>query len=186
MLYFYVKLSGNPFDGFHEQKEVIKIYENKYAEDFIKISSSYDYKRSEFSFEISPKSNPEIIFTTTLAETTQIDRYAQTRALEYLYKIISDSLGTDFDHLKYRFNIFEEYDSPGILERDLTTRLSLNHYIADFSWDTPLLDPSEADVVFSKIARRIEDHLVTPMGELKIRAGVYDGKNYHYTEIDLN
>lgn len=186
VLYFYIGFSGNPFVGYQQQRAVIRIYENKYGEDFTKISSSYDYKRDEFSFRLSSKSHPEIIFETTLNEAERIDRYAQSRSIEYLKKVISDSLGNDFDHLQYRVNVYEEYASPGIMEQDPINRLSQNKYVVDFSWDTTLLDSKQVDVTFSKMAQRIADRLDTPVGGLKIRAGVWDSKDYYYVELDLN
>lgn len=186
MLYFYIGFSGNPIVGYQQQREVIKIYERMHTEDFVKISSSYDYKRDEFSFNVSSKSQPEIIFTTTLDEANRIDKYAQAQSIKYLNKVINDSLGTDFNHLQYRVNVYEEYDSPGIMEHKTITRLSLNYYVIDISWDTSMLDPLEVESLFADMAHRISEHLDTPVGGLKLRVGVYDGKNYHLGEIDLN
>lgn len=186
MLYFYIGFSGNPIVGYQQQREIIRIYERMYTEDFVKISSSYDYKRDEYSFNVSSKSHPEIIFTTTLDEANQIDKYAQAQSIKYLNKVIDDSLGTDFDHLQYRVNVYEDNDSPGLMEHNPITRLNLNHYVVDFSWDTPLLDPLEVESLFAEMTERIAGHLDTPVGRLKIRVGVYDGKNYHNGEIDLN
>jgi len=186
MLYFYIGFSGNPIVGYQQQREIIRIYERMYTEDFVKISSSYDYKRDEYSFNVSSKSHPEIIFTTTLDEANRIDKYAQAQSINYLSRLVSDSLGTDFDQLQYRINVYEKYDSPSRMERDPTTRLRLNYYIVDITWDTATLIPSEVDLILEDMAKRIADHLNTPVGELKIHVGVYDGKNYHSEEMTLN
>ena len=147
VLYFYIAFSGNPIERFNQQRALIKVYEISYDEDFKVISSSYDYKRNEFSYAISSKIHPEIIFTTTLDEAARIDKYAAAHCTDYVYKIVSEALGKDFEDLQYRVNVSEEYDSPGILERDPTTRLSQNQYIVDLSWDPPVVDPLQVDAI---------------------------------------
>ncbi len=42
-----------------------------------------------------------------------------------------------------------------------------------------------ADTILADIAQRVSEKLETPIGGLKIRAGVFDGKNYYTTEIDI-
>ena len=184
-LYFYMTFSGNIIERFSQQRAIIKAYETSYDEDFKIVSSSYDYKRKEFSFRISSQSQPEIIFTSTLDEADRIDRYAAARSTDYLRKVISESFGNDFDDLQYKVNIFEEYNSPDLLERDMTTRLSQNQYVVDLSWDPPVLDTLQVDTIFNDMTQRISARLDTSIGGLKIRAGVYDGKDYYITEVDL-
>lgn len=184
-LYFYMTFSGNIIERFSQQRAIIKVYEARYDEDFKIVSSSYDYKRKEFSFRISSQSQPEIIFTSTLDEADRIDRYAAARCTDYFRKVISESFGNDFDDLQYKVNIFEEYNSPDLLERDMTTRLSQNQYVVDLSWDPPVLDTLQVDTIFNDMTQRISARLDTSIGGLKIRAGVYDGKNYYITEVDL-
>ena len=186
ILYLYVGFNGNPIEGYRQQMDVIRVYESRYTEEFLKISSSYDYKRNEFSFSLSSKSHPEVIFTTTQEDLNRVDKYAQAQSINYLSRLVSDSLGTDFDQLQYRINVSEKYDSPSKMERDPTTRLRLNYYIVDITWDTATLIPSEVDLILEDMAKRIADHLNTPVGELKIHVGVYDGKNYHSEEMTLN
>ena len=184
-LYFYISYSGNPIERFNQQRALIKVYEISYDEDFKVVSSDYNYKRNEFSYSISTKSNSEIIFTTTLDEAGRIDKYAAARCTDYLHKKIFEALGNDFDNLHFRVNIYEEYDSPGILERDPTTRLSQNQYVVDLSWDPPLIDPLQVDAILIDMVLRISNRMDTAIGVLKLRAGVWDGKNYYHTEIDL-
>ena len=185
VLYFYIAFSGNPIEQFSQQRAIITDYEARYDEDFKIISSSYDYKRNEFSYTISSKNHPEIIFTTTLDEAGRIDKYAAARCTDYLYKIVSEAFGKDFEDLQYRVNVSEKYDSPGILERDPTTRLSQNQYIVDLSWDPPVVDPLQVDAILADMTLRISKRLDTAIGGLKLRAGVWDGKNYYTTEIDI-
>lgn len=149
------------------------------------ISSSYDYKNNEFSFGISQKSYPEIIFNSTIDELNNIDRNAAAQCTEYLYKIIFEALGNDFDNLQYSINIYEDFESPGILERDPKTHLSQNRFVVDLSQDSPVIDPLQVDTIFADMTLRISEHLDTAIGGLKLRAGVWDGKNYFHTEIDL-
>ena len=149
VFYFYMTFSGNIIERFSQQRAIIKAYETRYDEDFEIVSSSYGYKRKEFSFRISSKSEPEIVFTSTLDEADSIDRYAAARSIDYFRKVISESLGNDFDDLQYKVNIFEEYNSPDLLERDMTTRLSQNQYVVDLSWDPPVCQwPSQFVVLW--------------------------------------
>ncbi len=185
VFYFYMTFSGNIIERFSQQRAIIKAYETRYDEDFEIVSSSYGYKRKEFSFRISSKSEPEIVFTSTLDEADSIDRYAAARSIDYFRKVISEAFGNDFDDLQYKVNIFEEYNSPGLLERDVTTRLSQNQYVVDLSWDPPVLDTLQVDTIFNDMTQRISARLDTSIGGLKIRAGVYDGKDYYITEVVL-
>lgn len=184
VLYFYIAFSGNPMERFSQQRAVIRGYEARYGEDFKIIGSSYDYKRTEFSFRISSKSHPEIVFNSTLDDLDRIDRYAEARCIDYLHKIIAEAFGHDFDNLQYRVNIYEDYESPGILERDLMTRLSQNRYVVDLSWDPTVIDPLQVDAIFADMTQRIFERLDTAIGGLKLRVGVWDGKNYYHTEKD--
>lgn len=184
-VYFYVSMSGNPVDRFRQQRALIQVYETRYQEDFVVVSSRYDVKRKEFSYRLSSTNKPDIEFISTLAETRLIDRYAEAQCINYLYQIISEALGKDFDELNYRVNILEGYDSPGLLEPDRTIRLSQNQYVADISWDPPVLDALQVDAILADMTLRISAKLDTPIGGIRLRAGVFDGKNYYTPEIDL-
>lgn len=185
MISFSFELSGNPLERFRQQREILQFYESRYDEDFKVIRSSYDYKRNEFSFRIASKNHPELFFTSTLDEAETIDKYAAARCIDYLHQIMSEALGDDFADLQHRINIHEKYEPSSKLERDLETRLNQNHYVVDISWDTPTLDPLQVDALFADMTQRISQRLDKPVGGLRIRAGVYDGKNYYHTDTDL-
>lgn len=182
---FYIGFYGNPIERFSQQRAIIRVYETRYDEDFNIVSSSYDYKRNEFSFNISSKSHSEIVFTSTLDEADRIDRYAASLCTEYLYKMVSEALGKDFDNLQYRINISEDYQSPGLLEHDPTTRLRQNQYVIDLSWDPSVIDTLKVDAILADMKLRISERLDKEIGGLKLRAGVYDGKTYYSNEVDI-
>ena len=182
---FYIQLSGNPIEGWKEKKALLRLYEEKYGEDFKVTYTSYDYKRHEFSFTMHPESDPESSFRTTLYETERNDAYGELRARGYLSDLVMEALCSGYDYLDYKMNVFEEYDSPGLLEGDLNKRLALNHYKIDFSWDDEKIDPVEIDRVFMDIVERIEEKLTFPIGGIVIRVGVFDGEDYHHNQVVL-
>jgi hypothetical protein len=140
VLYFYIALSGNPIHQWQERREIIKFFESRYDEDFSVVRADYDYKRSEFEFTLISKAHPDLEFRTTLNETTRVDKYAERRSEDFLYATIGKALGSDYDHLTYHVNVYEDLFSTGLLEPDLNKRLSQNEYTIDFSWDAAAID----------------------------------------------
>lgn len=132
-----------------------------------------------------PKSDPESSFRTTLYETEQNDAYGELRSRTFLSDLVMEAIGSDYDYLDYSMNVFEEYDSPGLLEGDLNKRLAMNHYNIDFSWDVEKTDPVEIDPVFMDIVERIEEKVTFPVGVIVIRVGVFDGEDYHHNQVVL-
>jgi hypothetical protein len=185
VLYFYVQLSGNPIEGWQEKRDVLKIYEDRYGEDFEVTDTSYDYKRGEFSFTMHPESEPVTSFRTTLDEAGMMDAYGSLRAENYIRNLIVESLGSEYEYLEYTFNVYEHYDSPGIMETDLKTRLGMNNYVVDFSWDVEKIDSDDIDAVFGDMVERISINLTDPVGSILIRVGVYDGKDYYHNQTEL-
>jgi len=182
---FYIQLSGNPIEGRKEKRALLRLYEEKYGEDFKVTYTSYDYKRNEFSFTMHPESDPESSFRTTLYEAERNDAYGELRARRFLSDLVMEALGSDYDYLDYKINAFEEYDSPDLLEGDLNKRLAMNHYKIDFSWDVEKTDPVEIDRVFIDMVERIEEKLTFPVGGIVIRVGVFDGEDYHHNQVVL-
>ena len=181
-LYFYIALSGNPIEKWREQRAVLNFYESRYDEDFKVIAADYDYKRNEFEFRLTPKNHSDLEFDSTLDETSRIDQYGAARSKAFLYDILSKAFGSDFDNLEFRVNVYESYDSQGIQETDLYSRLGQNEYVVDISWDAPELEPTKIDASFNEMVHRISDKLVTPVGSLKIRASVYNGKDFYHVD----
>ena len=181
--YFYFALSGNPFMMWSQQRDVLKIYEERYRESFKITDSNYDYKRKEYEIELAPKDNPELTFETTVYEAKQIDKYGRLRAINYFREQISDALGLDYSDLEYTFNVFEDYDSVGILEMDLMTRLTLNKYTVDFSFDVTSIDEEELDALFQEIHGKILQSTELPLKLTTFRFGAYDGTNYYHAEL---
>jgi hypothetical protein len=182
---FYIQLSGNPIEGWKEKRALLRLYEEKYGKDFKVTYKSYDYKRHEFSFTMHPESDHESSFRTTLYETEQNDAYGELRAGRFLRDLVMEAIGSDYDYLDYSMNVFEEYDSPGLLEGDLNKRLAMNHYNIDFSWDVEKTDPVEIDRVFMDNIERIEEKLTFPIRGIIIRNGVFDGEDYHHNQVVL-
>jgi hypothetical protein len=183
--YFYVALSGNPFVMWQQQRAVVKVYENRYHEPFDVIGSNYDYKRGEYEIELSPKSNPEYEFRTTLYEASQIDLYGKMRSIAYLRELIVGAIGSDYADEKYTFNVSEDYRSPGVLETDMMKRLSQNMYTVSFSFDVPSIDTDEMDAMFMEIHDKIFKAIDVPIEEMTLRFSAYDGTNYHHFETTL-
>lgn len=181
--YFYFALTGNPFVMWSQQREVLKIYEERYQEAFEITDSNYDYKRKEYEIELTPKQDPEISFETTVYEAKQIDKYGRLRAINYFREQITEALGLDYSDLEYTFNIFEDYDSVGIMETDLMTRLSLNKYTVDFSFDVTSIDEDELDALFQEIHSKILKSLELSLDHTTFRFGAYDGTNYYHAEL---
>jgi len=158
----------------------------RYIEDFSVVRSDYDYKRSEFEFTLISKAHPDLEFRTTLNETTRVDKYAERQSKDFLYATIGNALGSDYDHLAYRVNVYEDLFSPGLLELDLNKRLSQNDYTIDFSWDAAAIDEGHVDQFLEEIAQKIAHKMTAPVGSLKLRVSVYDGTNYYFSEVILN
>lgn len=181
--YFYFALSGNPFIMWSQQRDVLKIYEERYQESFKITDSNYDYKRKEYEIELAPKDNLELTFETTVYDAEQIDKYGRLRAINYFREQISESLGLNYSDLEYTFNVFEDYESVGILETDLMTRLSLNKYTVDFSFDVTSIDEEELDALFQEIHGKILRSTELPLKQTTFRFGAYDGTNYYHAEF---
>ena len=178
-LYFYLVFSGNPIERWQAKAAVRKFYEDRYPEEFKVLSWDYDWKRHEFEFVLSPAGQPALEFTATLEATSRLDNYGGARSREYFYTVIDEALGTEFEYLNYRVNVYESYDSPGRMETDLARRLSQNEYVLDFMWDTEKIKEAEIDAVLEAVAKRIEGRLDPPVGSLIIRASVYGGTNWY-------
>lgn len=186
VLYFYFALSGNPLHRWQERREIIKFFENRHDEDFSVVRTDYDYKRSEFEFTLISKAHPDLEFRTTLNETSRVDKYAELRSEDFLYATISKALGSDYDHLAYHVNVYEDLFSLGLLEPDLYKRLSQNEYTIDFSWDAAAIDEGNVNQILEEMAQKIAHRLTAPVGSLKLRVSVYDGTNYYFSEVVLN
>lgn len=183
--YFYIGFAGNPFVMWSQQRAVLKIYEARYPESFIVTNTNYDYKRNEYEVKLSPKQNPEVEFTTTLDEAKRIDLYGRIRSINYLRAEINEVLGSNYSDFEYTFNVFEDYNSPGVMETDLKKRLSLNWYTVDFSFDVPVIKKDELDDLFTEIHAKISKIIVGPIGKMDLRFGAYDGKDYYHFELSL-
>lgn len=181
-IYGYFTFSGNPIERWQAKAAVRKFYEDRYPEEFKVLSWDYDWKRHEFEFVLSPAGQPALEFTATLEATSRLDNYGGARSREYFYTVIDEALGTEFEYLNYRVNVYESYDSPGRLETDLDRRLSQNEYVLDFTWDTVKIMEAEIDAVLESVAKRIAGRLDPPVGSLIIRASVYDGTNWYWPE----
>ncbi len=182
VLYFYIALSGNPIEMWQKRSAVVNFYEDWYDQEFKVERSSYDYKRGEFDFVLYPEDDPSLTFRTTLYQTRYKDAYGEARSRSHLRNIISEALGTDFDYLDYRMNVYEEYLAEDAFETDLVKRIQMNSYVIDFSWDVDKIYSDEIDAIFEDIAERIENVLDISVGEIKIRIGVYDGTDYYHKD----
>jgi len=169
-----------------EQREIIKFFESRYDEDFSVVRTDYGYKRKEFEFTLISKTHPDLEFRTTLNETTRVDKYAERRSEDFLYATIGKALGSDYDHLAYHVNVYEDLLSTGLLEPDLNKRLSHNEYTIDFSWDVAAIDEENVDQILEEMAQKISHKLTVPVGSMKLRVSVYDGTNYYFSEVVLN
>jgi len=183
---FYIALSGNPIHQWQERREIIKFFESRYNEDFSVVRTDYGYKRKEFEFTLISKAHPDLEFRTTLNETNRVDKYAERRSEDFLYATIGKALGSDYDHLAYHVNVYEDLFSTGLLEPDLNKRLSQNDYTVDLSWDAAAINEEDVDQILEEIAQKIAHRLTVPVGSLKLRVSVYDGTNYYFSEATLN
>lgn len=184
--YFHVQLSGNPIDGWKEKRSVLSIYEDRYGEDFKVVDTSYSYKRHEFTFTMHPADDPELKFRTTLDEAGRKDAYGNLRAVVHITELVRDALGSDYDYLEYSLNIYEEYDSPGVLETDLSKRLAMSEYTIDFRWDVEVIESAEIEAIFNEMVNKIEYAIIDPFGSLTIRLSVYDGEDYYFSDIEFS
>jgi len=186
ILYFgltlYLALEGNPFERMKERSQVTRIFEETYDKDFKVESSSYSYKRGEFDFTLYPADDPDLTFRTTLDQTRYKDAYGEEISRSYIRSIITEALGSDFDYLDYRMNVFENRNSTDVFEPDLYKRLSTNSYTIDFSWDVEKIDSDDIDAVFEDIVSRIDDAIDMDLEELKVRSSVYDGEDYYFKD----
>jgi hypothetical protein len=100
----------------------------------------------------------------------------------------SDGSGSDED-LNLTIHISEdalqEASADGSTESDLTKRLNINNYVIDLSWDVESVDPEEIDALVHEMGKKIETQMGLLLGSLKLRVGVFDGKNYYHAEVAL-
>lgn len=183
LLHFYFSFSGNPVVRVLESRAVIQFYVNRHDEDFKVIRSSYDYKRGEFSFQVAPSHQPDLTFVTTREETSRIDQYSRTQAINYLRTVLTEGLSSDIALLANLVNVSEELTSPHVLEKDVQERLRVNSHVVSFSWDVQIIDEQAVNDALKIIEVAIAERLDVPVGSLKIRVTVYDGTNYHFSEI---
>ncbi len=184
-LSYYFALSGNPIAGWREERAVRSFYEGRYHMSFDVLKSNYDYKRGEFSFDLTPEKNPEHHFTTTLYETNHRDVYGETRATAYLRRQIADTLTMDDSVEAFRFHVSENYDSPAPMETDLMKRLGQNQYTISFSFDVAHLGSSALETLFDDVRGHVESAMDVPVGGLTLRLSAYDGTDYAHEEMTL-
>ncbi|WP_409228817.1 hypothetical protein [Gudongella sp. SC589] len=178
----YLALEGSPFEKWQERREVVRIYEEAYGQEFVVEESNFDFKRNEFEFTLYPKDDPDITFRTSLNTMRYKDAYGEVRSRSYIHEMVSEALGSDFDYLGYTMNVFEDRNSSYVFEPDLQRRLAMNSYTVDFSWDVEKIDSNEIDPVFEDIVSRIDDAIDFDVEELKVRSSVYDGEDYYFKD----
>lgn len=184
--YFYVALSGNPIVKWQEKQTVLRIYEDRYDdEDFKVIRSNYDYKRGEYFYTLEPEENPHLKFTTSVYESTGHDLYAELRAENFIRQIVEDALNGTFDPLTTTMNIHEQHTTIADAESDVLKRLRQNTYVISVSMDVDLLDTEAVDAATIEMGHKIDTALDTTVGGLKLRVSVYDGDNYHFSDVNL-
>ncbi len=183
--YFYVSLSGNPLVMWQQKKAVLRIYEERYEEEFRVTRSHYDYKRYEYSYTLEPAENPGFIFTTSVSEARQRDLYAKLRAEDFIRKNIEEALKDNLDPDVSSINIHEEFDAVNTTESDVLKRLGQNNYVISISMDTDLLTPDALEAAAIEMGRYIDSALNIPLGSLKLRLSVYDGASYQFSFIDI-
>jgi len=190
VLYFginlYLALEGSPFEKWQERREVVRIYEEAYGQEFVVKESNFDYKRNEFEFTLYSEDAPDMTFRTSLNTMAYKDVYGEVRSRSHIQGIVTEALGSDFDYLDFNMNVFEDHNPTEVFEPDLIKRLSINSYTVDFSWDVERIDSEEIDTVFDDIVTRIEDALHMELEDLKVRASVYDGEDYYFKEMVLD
>lgn len=182
VIYFYLALEGNPLVRWQERREVLGIFEEVYGQNFTVVSSSYDYKRGEFDFVLYSEENPSITFRTSLDQTMYKDAYGEARSRSFVCELVTEALGSDFDYLDYHMNVFEDYKAEDPFETDLIKRIEMNSYVADFSWDVRKVDAAKVDAILEELTERIEDGLGLLSMEIKVRVGVYDGREYYFND----
>jgi hypothetical protein len=79
-------------------------------------------------------------------------------------------------------NVFEGPNPTDVFEPDLLKRLPKNSYTVDFSWDVDRVVSNEIDAVFEDIVARLDNAMDVELGELKVRASVYDGEDYYFKD----
>jgi hypothetical protein len=190
VLFFYINLylalEGSPFEKWQERKEVVRIYEEAYGQEFVVEESNFDYKRNEFEYTLYPEDNPAMTFRTSLNTMRYKDVYGEVRSRSHIHEIVSEALDSDFDYLGYTMNVFEDHNPTDVFEPNLMKRLSMNNYTVDFRWDVEEIDSAETDAVFEDIVARIEDALNVEIGKLKVRSSVYDGEDYYFNDTVID
>ncbi len=183
--YFYVALSGNPIVKWQKKQVILRIYEDRYEEDFKVIRSHYDYKRGDYFYTLEPVENPQLKFNTSVYESTQRDLYAELRAEDVIRQAVEDALNGLLDPQSSTMNIYEEHNTLGGTETDVHKRLRENHYVISISRDVDLLDPGAVDAATMDMGQRIDTALGAAVGGLTLRVSVYDGDNYHFSDVDI-
>lgn len=187
--YFYVALSGNPIVKWQKKQAVLRIYEERYEENFKVVRSHYDYKRREYSYTLEPEENPQFKFNTSVYESTQRDLYAELRAEDFIRQTVDDALKNSLDplvtSLTSSMNIYEDNNTIDGTESDVLNRLRENHYVIRVSMDVDLLDTAAVDAAAIDMGREIDRALDTTVGSLKLSISVYDGTNYHFSDVDI-
>jgi len=188
--YFYVALSGNPIVKWQEKQAVLRIYEDRYdEEDFKVIRSHYDYKRGEYFYTLEPEENPHLKFTTSVYESAEHDLYAELRAEDFIRQSVEDALNGLPDplvtSLTTTMNIHEQHTTSADAESDVLKRLRQNTYVISVSMDVDLLDTEAVDAATIEMGHKIDTALDTTVGGLNLRVSVYDGDNYHFSDVNI-
>ena len=183
--YFYVALSGNPIVMWQQKRAVLRIYEDRYDEDFNVIRSSYDYKRGEYFYTLEPEGYPHFKFNTTVNESTQHDVYAELRAEGFISQIVEEALKNRLDFQAATLNIHEQHTTSAATESDVLKRLRQNAYVISISMDVDQLNPEAVDAAAKEMGHKIDSALESTLGGLKLRVSVYDGTDYHFSEVDI-
>jgi hypothetical protein len=183
--YLYLSLSGNPIVMWQQKLAVLRIYEDRYDEDFKVIRSNYDYKQHQYFYTLEPEANPGFKFTTSVDESRQRDLYAELRAEDFIRQIVEEALKNSLDPETSTMNIHEEYNTSGGTESDVLKRLGQNRYVISISIDVEPLDPEAVDAATIEMGHKIDSALDATLGGLKLRLSVYDGTNYHFGFADI-
>jgi flagellar basal body-associated protein FliL len=183
--YLYFSLSGNPIVMWQQKQAVLRIYEERYDENFKVIRSNYDYKQHKYFYTLEPEENSDFQFTTSVYESRQRDPYAELRAEDFIRQIVEEALTNSLNPQTTTMNIYEEYDAAGDTESDVLKRLGQNRYVISINIDVELLDSEEVDAATIEMGHKIDSALDTSLGGLKLRVSVYDGTNYHFGFVDI-
>lgn len=183
--YFYVALSGNPIVMWQQKQAVLRIYEDRYDEDFIVIRSDYDYKRGEYFYTLEPEDYPHFKFNTSVYESTQHDVYAELRAEDFIRQTVEEALKNSLDFQAATLNIHEQHTTSADTESDVLKRVLQNDYVISISMDVDQLDPGAVDAAAIDMGHKIDIALNATLGGLKLRVSAYDGTNYHFAEVDI-